>query len=399
MLGLNKKIKKTPQAETKKINIEFIIGSLDVGGAEMHLAQLLPKLKDMGFNVRLTCLSSVNLALKPVFEKFGIVVQHPKPISKIFPNFIKKGLTLLKSLKILLISFYKDRVSIRHSFLPEAFVFTQFAAKLAFSNVPIIMSRRSMNHYQQRRPFIAKIERYLLKYPTLSLGNSKRITDQLLDEGLAFNKVGLIYNGINLKPYEVPYNKESIRKELAIDPEAIVITYLANLIPYKGHRDLIEALKLAQSQLPPKWHLYCIGADSGILKDLETLCKKYGLDKNISFVGKRNDAYLWLQASNIHVHSSHEEGFSNAILEAMAAGLPVIATDVGGNAEAVEDLKTGIIVSAKAPDQLAEAIISLASFPELCESYGKEGRKRAFAKFSIEHCANSYAALYNGLMS
>ena len=120
---------------------------------------------------------------------------------------------------------------------------------------------------------------------------------------------------------------------------------VANLIAYKGHRDLIEALALAAAKLPPAWQVLCVGADNDLRPELEALAAAKGLAGNLRFLGQRFDVGRLLEAADFGVLPSRaNEGFSNAILESMRAGLPMVVTDVGGNAEAVVDGRTGFVV-------------------------------------------------------
>ena len=96
-----------------------------------------------------------------------------------------------------------------------------------------------------------------------------------------------------------------------------------------------------------------------------------------------------LRAADIGMLCSHEEGFSNALLECMAASLPVVATDVGGNAEAVVDRETGLLVPSQAPDQLAQAILELARSPDLRLRFGAAGRSRVETLFSLRSSVDS----------
>jgi glycosyltransferase involved in cell wall biosynthesis len=105
-----------------------------------------------------------------------------------------------------------------------------------------------------------------------------------------------------------------------------------------------------------------------------------------------------LGASDVGLLCSHQEGFSIAILEAMAAGLPMIVTDVGGNAEAVLDGVTGLVAPPHDPQALATSIVRLARDPKLRQRYGSAGRERVKLQFSLEACIAKYEALYGGLL-
>ena len=134
---------------------------------------------------------------------------------------------------------------------------------------------------------------------------------------------------------------------MGIGPQALTLVMVGNLIAYKGHGDLLVALGQAAPQLPPDWRLLIVGRDEGIASALQAQSVALGIDRNVLFLDTRNDVPDILNACDIGVLCSHQEGFSNAVLEGMAASLPMIVTDVGGNAEAVLDGECGIVVPAE----------------------------------------------------
>jgi glycosyltransferase involved in cell wall biosynthesis len=121
--------------------------------------------------------------------------------------------------------------------------------------------------------------------------------------------------------------------------------------------------------------------------------------KNISFLGSRSDVPSLLAASDLALLCSHQEGFANAILEGMAAGLPMIVTDVGGNAEAVVDGETGLVVPAHSPDQLADAIVRLARDPAKRKAFGAAAHRRVSEHFGMERCVAAHDELYRQLLA
>jgi len=141
-----------------------------------------------------------------------------------------------------------------------------------------------------------------------------------------------------------------------------------------------------------------VGRDDGIGSKLKKKIRDLGIDEHVRFLGQRRDVPELLQVSDIGLLCSHEEGFSNALLEYMAAGLPVVATNVGGNAEAVIDGVTGLLVPAKNPDALARAILRLVHDPAARQGMGTAGRTRVQQNFSLETCLNGYEVLYQSIM-
>jgi len=132
--------------------------------------------------------------------------------------------------------------------------------------------------------------------------------------------------------------------------------------------------------------------------ELESLAESLGISAQIDFLGECADVSFLLQTADIGILPSHEEGMSNVILEAMATALPMIATNVGGNAEAIVNAESGIIVPPRNISMLAEAILFLARDAQSRVRLGKAGRERAVAHFGLEHCADLYDTLYAQLM-
>ena len=152
--------------------------------------------------------------------------------------------------------------------------------------------------------------------------------------------------------------------------------------PYKGHVELVKAVSRTVPVFPGTLFLL-VGRDEGTLETCRTLARENGVEGSIRFLGSRTDIPDLLRASDLFVHPSHEEGFSNAILEAMAAGKAVVATNVGGVPEAVLAGETGLLVPARDPESLAEGILALLQDPEKTRTRGEAGRQRVLERFSL----------------
>jgi glycosyltransferase involved in cell wall biosynthesis len=142
-----------------------------------------------------------------------------------------------------------------------------------------------------------------------------------------------------------------------------------------------------------------VGRDDGIRGDLQDIAHATGISDRVRFLGVRRDVPRLLAAADVGVLCSHQEGFSNAILECMAAALPMVVTDVGGNGEAVLDGETGFVVPPRDPEALGQAILKLASEPALRTEQGKKARARVEAQFSIQACVSKYDRLYTALLT
>lgn len=367
----------------------IVIGSLNRGGAEGHVAQVFSKINREKYSVVIYTTSHKGV-LAPDLEKHGIKIVAP-PCSIFLRKFGKLGryFLYLCSWLRLCVLILQLRPAIVHCFLPGAYlmggisVFVTRISKLA-------MSRRSLNYYQAKHPILASVERWLHKKTDLALGNSKAVTLQLIEEGFDKEKLALIYNGVDLKKFS---------RELTVARyNEFTMIIVANLFAYKGHSDLLHALSFIKTDLPKHWKLLCVGKDAGMGNELKKLTQQLGLYECVEWLGERADIIALLSHADLGILCSHEEGFSNSILESMAMGLPLVVTDVGGNSEAVIDGSNGLVVPPKNPKQLSRAILTLANNPERRNQMGIAARARAKLHFSLENCVNDYEIQYEKLL-
>lgn len=378
-----------------KRRILYVIGSLDVGGAERHLSQIAVRLKHRGWEPEVFALSPGG-PLAPYLEAAKVPiygVELPKWLAAAIRNDrLRAHVGLVLATLALVFTLWRRRPHVIHFFLPAAYIVGGLASMLTF--VPArIMSRRSLATYQRNHPLFARIERRLHQWMNLICGNSQAVVAELRNEGANPSKLRLIYSGIETEAYEQVFDKSGARGALGIAPEAIVFVIVANLIPYKGHADLIAAFSQIKSKLRDPWFLFCLGRDDGIAAQLQSQINAEGLQENIRLMGARSDVPDFLRMADIGVLCSHQEGFSNAILEGMAAGLPMVVTDVGGNAEAVVDGQTGYVVPPHDAAALGVALLKMADSSRRT-AMGEAGRQRTRELFSINACIDAYEALY-----
>ena len=318
-------------------------------------------------------------------------------------NFWQQNL-LLRAIRILISSLSLGKQilfrkpNIIHFFLPTSYLLGA-PISLALSGAQLVMSRRSLNNYQRRSRILRVAERILHHKMQAITGNSERVVQQLVhEENSPIKRTGLIYNGIP----RVVHNQDdlnSLRQELDTASFECTLAIVANLIPYKGHENLLLALAETRTKTKQNWQLLIVGNDGGIETKLKRLSTELDLDNRVKFLGSRTDARAIFAISDIGLLTSNEEGFSNAILEGMAESLPFIATDVGGNAEAIAHNVTGLIVPPRDTRKLTDAILWMLNNPKERQSMGKKGRERVMLKFSIEKCVQKYDQLYTALAS
>lgn len=370
--------------------------TLDLGGTERHIAQIAPRLAVKGLDVTVACLGRRGSQAEDVVRQGVRVIG---PTGGAFGK-SREGTagSLASGLAMLTKDLATRRPDIAHFFLPLPYLAGAPLARML--RVPrLVMSRRSQNDYQQKRPVLAAREHRLHRRMNLILANSRRVYDELIGEGADPAHTGIIYNGLDLGAYRPTAARRATREALGISPDSIVMAIVANLIPYKGHADLIAALGQAAAKLPPRWRLLVIGRDDGIGAALQDECCVRGIAENVLWLGARTDVPELLSLADIGLNVSHEEGFSNAVIEGMAAGLPMLVSDVGGNAEAVEDGLSGAVVPPRAPEAIAEALVHLAGDSAARERMGAAARERAARLFSLETCVERYIAAYQAALA
>jgi glycosyltransferase involved in cell wall biosynthesis len=386
------------KSTVSQAHILYVIRSLEIGGTEQHLLAVAQRLVRRGWKVSVYSLEDAG-PLRAEFERYRVNVLVPPSATSKRPHSIAgRVMRLARTAFHLLSLFRKQRPQIVHFLLPAAYL---FGAPLAIvARVPIrIMSRQSMNVYQRAALGARIVERFLHQRMHAILAVSLRVLEQLRDEeGAPPSRLGLIYNGIEIESFSSASPKDGARAQLGLGGATLVMVVVANLIPYKGHADLLAALVIARSDLPDDWRLLIVGRDDGIGPQLRDQARRLALDDNVRFLGQRTDIAALLRASDIGILCSHQEGFSIAVLEGMATGLPTIVTDVGGNAEAVIDGTSGLVVPPKDPASLAQAIRRLARDPDLRARLGRAARQRVQQEFSIEDCVRRHERLYRAML-
>ena len=376
----------------------FIIGNLDIGGAERHLLQVLPELKKLGYQPTVYTLSYKG-KLAASLELAGVAVIEPLFAKSLqgFPGFLRKLILLFMSPLTLCVLLLRLQPSLIHFFLPHAYLLGSICS-LVTGHRARVMSRRSLNSYQVKHPVLARVERWLHPLMNAILGNSKAVVRQLKLEGVSPDRLGLLYNGIDLSQFNHLPNRAAVRQSLGVNDRALLLVCVANLMPYKGHADLIHALDEVRKDMPGDWAIAMVGRDCGIGCELRQLAGELGIAQHVLWLGERSDAVAIYAAAEIGVLSSHEEGFSNSVLEGMAAGVAMVVTDVGGNGEAVLDGHCGRVVPSRDPQALGTAILALAKDEVARQRMARAAQQRVLEQFSLKACVEKYAGLYRALL-
>lgn len=289
----------------------------------------------------------------------------------------------------------REKVDIIHTFFEKSDVMGWLTARLA--GIPVwITSWRDLGF--KRKVVYKKIFKLAAKNCSRCVANCYAIRNEVIQkEKLSDDKVEVIYNGLDFSRYLEPSDGNHIRSELGIEKNVPIVGMIADInFEIKGHQFFIEASKRVLKEVPNVEFL--LVGDGSLRQRFENLAEELGIRQKIHFLGKRGDIPVILSSLNVSVLCSTSEGFSNVILESMAAGKPVVATNVGGSPEMVIDGITGYLVLPSNSDALAEAIITLIQNPNKAMTMGVEGKKLVQEKFTVEAMVKSYERLYKDLL-
>ena len=207
-------------------------------------------------------------------------------------------------------------------------------------------------------------------------------------------KVTAIHNGVDLSRFGRAGKLES-RMRLSLPADASIVGTVGRLDPVKDQAGLIQAFAQVRAQHPAA--LLVVAGDGPCRAELERVAAGLGQRDHVRLLGNRDDIPTVMAALDVFVLPSIAEGISNTILEAMATGLPVVATRVGGNPELIEEGVGGALIPRSDPGALAAAIAAYTGDAELRRRHGQASRQRAIGHFSLERMAQTYANLYTAL--
>ncbi|MCF8034431.1 MAG: glycosyltransferase [Desulfarculaceae bacterium] len=260
------------------------------------------------------------------------------------------------------------------------------------SNVPVVTTLHGFAYNViKRRQFLRMLAAKLSTY-TVCVGQQVG-TEAIRKYKLNGKKVKVIYNGVDCQGFAASSQGAEVRASLGIGPETTVFLFVGRISPIKDLPCLLEATaRLARSR---SGFRVIIAGSGESLGELQGQARQLGVSDKVSFLGERKDIPDLLSASDALVMSSLNEGISMAILEAMAAGLPVIATDVGGNSELVKDQHTGLLVGAKDAAGLAGAMQRAVDDPGRLRQMGQAGQSVCLNQFSLQQMVENYCAVYS----
>lgn len=365
----------------QKFSFLFILDNLELGGIQRQLLEVCRALIHEGHRCVVACFRSRPDFMAQKYRETGVHVIFMKK---------KKGLDIsfFFRLKKLI---RKERFDLIHAMTPQASFWVACA-------LPYKAETRFVGSLLNTYKFDKLFDRLCESIITAPRMDAVFINSQA---GVRYYKSRIsnppplwrIYNGVRFFPQG---NRESIRGNLGIDHDTLAILCVGRLEPVKRHVDAIAALSILLKH-NRKVSLYIIG-EGTLRKHLESYAISLNVKKNVEFLGERDDTQEILPGFDLFLLPSQSEGFPNALLEAMAAGLPCIATRVGGIPEIIRNKKNGVLVNPCSPGELGEAINELIGSPEMMKNIGEAAHLDMKNRFDMNHMVESMISHYKSLL-
>jgi glycosyltransferase involved in cell wall biosynthesis len=375
----------------RKINILFVIDWLhEFGGTEKHLHQLVKYLDRSQFQCHLIALNGNREFIGQFFEKYGC---------KFVPIHIKRIYTLPALAKAREIARYLQhaQIDIVQTFGMGADNYATIIARIA--KVPVVISsRRDMGTYRTGLYRMADriSDRFIHEY----IAVCDRVGDAMQQEGIEKARITRLYNGIELDKWlRVQPVDMAKRRQLGIAEDAFVIGNVSHFRPEKGHRYFFEAVRRLSENIP-NLKVFALGAPGPNRDEVEKSVANDPVLRECVTITHTREIEDYLSVFDVACLTPiSNEGFSNALLEEMAAGLPIVATDVGGNAEAIIDGESGLIIPPGDAAAIYQAIFRLYESPTLRKKLSESARKRAIEYFNLQQMVTNYEKYYQNLLS
>jgi glycosyltransferase involved in cell wall biosynthesis len=370
------------------IKIGFVIDTIETpaAGTEKQLLMLLNGLDRTRFFPYLICLRDSDWLKTQRFE-FPVVIYDLKKIL---------SFGLLKYLRQFAHLIRQEKLDIIQTFFVDANMFGTLGARLARCKI-IISSRRNIGDWHTR--LHVSILRLLRRWTTQYLANSEAAAIKTVKaERVPRSKITVIYNGLDHRPYRSlsPDMRWQRRRQWNIADNETLIGSVANLRDVKNIDSFIRAAACLNREFPTL--KYVVVGDGANREKLKNLIDSLSLTDKFHLVGRYMDIVPCLAAFDIAVTCSSFESFSNSLIEYMAAGLPIVASDVGGNSEAVSHDENGLLYPADNEKELANGLRRLLSDRPLAARLGQSAKKSAFDRFSREAYIRSHEEYYTNLV-
>ena len=366
------------ELKPRRIKVLHLVTSLEVGGAQHGMLLGLPRFDSDQYE-HIVCSIMDRMQMASQFREAGIEVRSLGLSRKTDIGVVLRLRALLKEM----------RPDVLHTYLLHGNILGRLIGRLV--GVPVIIgSERTIGQARKWGRLATRLTNPLTDAVEVNSEIGGRAIER--DLGVPSEKIELVRSGLDLSVFSSANRRDELRSEFGVTADQHLIVYMGRLRTVKGVEFGIRAFATALEQLP---NIRMVLAGEGDQRNfLGSLVSELGISEQVEFLGVRNDVPELLGAADSVLMPSLTEGFPRTAIEAMAAGKPVIATNVGGTPEAVIDGETGILVPARDSDALSAAIVRLVGDTDLQARLAQAGRKRAEKNYSVDRYVSRLDELY-----
>jgi glycosyltransferase involved in cell wall biosynthesis len=358
------------------LRIAYVIWSLGLGGAEQVVIRLAAALDRRRFQPLVCCLN-----------EDGLFAEEARASGTEVFALHKRGRFDAGVLRPLVRLFLDHRIDIVHTHLWGANVWGRVGALVSRASA-IVATEHNTDTW--KRPYHFAIDRALARRTTRLVGVSRTVAEFYEARGVGRGRWQVIHNGVAGAPTSA--TRRIARAALGIAEDVPVVGFVGRFVPAKGPLVFLEAVARASRDVPG---LQAVMIGDGPLRDeIKRTRSRLGLDPRVLVAGLRRDVTELLPALDALLFCSEREGLSMAMLEGMAAGVPVLATPVGGTTEIVDPGRTGLLVPSGRADEIAAALVGLLRSPELAARLRQGAQEEVQARFSLRRMVEDHEALY-----
>jgi glycosyltransferase involved in cell wall biosynthesis len=363
---------------TKRLLV--VVDEMEVGGSQRQIVNLLTGIDRRQWQPELVYFRQPSFLLDRL-RASGIPVHCLGKQGRVDPSFFLKLVRLLR----------QGRYDLVHAFSLSAEIWTLAARWTLRRPPPQVSSLRSMNLDASRWHWASKW--LVLRSSAAIIANAHaaaRVASRRAHVPLA--KIDVVANGVAL-PGPLPYvSRQQLRQQLGVPEGRVFGLFVGRLISVKN----IPALLEATAALPPHERPWLALAGEGPQRRaLEQRIRRLGLEEDVRLLGERSDVAALMQGADFLVLCSHQEGLSNAVLEAMAAGLPVLASTAGGNRELIEHGRTGLLFQAADQPGFRAALARMCSDGALREELARHAREQALQRHAVRRMVDATVSVYD----
>jgi len=360
-------------AARRRLRLGLVIGQLTYGGAESQLYELACGLAETA-DVTVYCMSTATEPYGKRLEQAGVRVRAIPALTRLDPTRVVRLAGLLR----------RDRIELVHAFLFIGSAYAYLATRLV-SGVRLVTSARNckLEPSAVRRAVLARAFR---ASDAVVCNSAEMARFAARHYGAPTDRMDIVYNGVDTARFAGS----------APDPARRVVGTIGRIEAQKNLKLFLDAAVIVAARFPEA--RFAIVGEGSLRSELEERAAAAGLGAAVTFRGTTSDVPGFLGGLGQFWLTSDWEGTPNVVLEAMAAGLPVVATRVGGTPEIVEDGRTGLLVAPAQPEALADAAIRLWEGPERAEALSAAARRVATERFSLKAMIDSTHAVYNRIL-